>query len=387
MQTRRRTLKALAAAGLLGPAGISGLIRDALAKGDAPIRPGLHKIRGEVVVNRRLATEGQLIKPGDTIVTGAGSEAIYVIGNDAFMQRELTTVSFGAEAVQNLMRVVSGKILSVFGKGARTIQVSTATIGIRGTDLAINIAGVNYTVTVQNGAITLNAVPISTGQGATGQTSAPVVPVPVITLPAAAIAAVAATVQKAVPPTNPVGVSQQSTLVQAVAKATALAATAQAPGATDAQKAEAATAARQVQEAVVATLQATQQAIQAAVQAGATSATATGAPAKSGTTPGATPPVGKSETQQAVDTVKAINNILPADQKLNATQINQLDQQAQQQAQQQGSAQQGTGQQGTGQQGPLPTAEQQQILNVLQEFKPPTPPPVTCGGAGQSPCQ
>lgn len=141
MQTRRRTLKALAAAGLLGPAGISGLIRDALAKGDAPIRPGLHKIRGEVVVNRRLATEGQLIKPGDTIVTGAGSEAIYVIGNDAFMQRELTTVSFGAEAVQNLMRVVSGKILSVFGKGAKTIQTSTATIGIRGTGCYIEDEG------------------------------------------------------------------------------------------------------------------------------------------------------------------------------------------------------------------------------------------------------
>ncbi len=133
MQTRRRTLKALAAAGLLGPAGISGLIRDALAKGDSPIQPGLHKVRGEVIVNRRLATEGQLIKPGDTIVTGANSEAIYVIGQDAFMQRELTTVNFGAEAAKNLMRVVSGKILSVFGKGARTIQVSTATIGIRGT--------------------------------------------------------------------------------------------------------------------------------------------------------------------------------------------------------------------------------------------------------------
>ncbi len=133
MQSRRRTLKALAAAGLLGPAGISGLIRDALAKGDVPIRPGLNKVRGEVIVNRRLATEGQLIKPGDTIVTGRDSEAIYVIGQDAFMQRELTTVSFGADALQNLMRVVSGKILSVFGKGAKTIQVSTATIGIRGT--------------------------------------------------------------------------------------------------------------------------------------------------------------------------------------------------------------------------------------------------------------
>lgn len=133
MTNRRHTLKALAAAGLLGPAGISGLIRDALAKGDVPIRPGLHKIRGEVIVNRRLATEGQLIKPGDTIVTGANSEVIYVIGQDAYMQRELTTVSFGAEALQNLMRVVSGKILSVFGKGAKSIQVSTATIGIRGT--------------------------------------------------------------------------------------------------------------------------------------------------------------------------------------------------------------------------------------------------------------
>lgn len=141
MQPRRRLLQALAAAGLLGPAGISGLIRDALAKGDAPIQPGLHKIRGEVIVNRRLATEGLLIKPGDTIVTGTNSEAIYVIGQDAFMQRELTTVSFGAEATQNLMRVISGKILSVFGKGERRIQTTTATIGIRGTGCYIEDEG------------------------------------------------------------------------------------------------------------------------------------------------------------------------------------------------------------------------------------------------------
>ena len=126
---------------MLGPAGISGLIRDALAKGEVPLKTGLQKVRGEVVVNHRLATEGQIIKPGDTIVTGRNSEAIYVIGQDAFMQRELTTVSFGAEALQNLMRVVSGKILSVFGKGRKTIQVSTATIGIRGTGCYIEDEG------------------------------------------------------------------------------------------------------------------------------------------------------------------------------------------------------------------------------------------------------
>ena len=141
MPDRRDTLKALAAAGLLGPAGISGLIRDALAKGEVPLKTGLQKIKGEVIINHRSAVEGQLIKPGDSIVTGRNSEAIYVVGRDAYLQRELTTVNFGAEALQNLLRVVSGKILSVFGKGTKTIQSSTATIGIRGTGCYIEDEG------------------------------------------------------------------------------------------------------------------------------------------------------------------------------------------------------------------------------------------------------
>ncbi len=141
MMLRRRLLKALAAAGLFGPAGISGLIRDALAKGDAPVATGLHKLRGTVTVNSKPAREGQLIGPGDTVVTGPGSEAIYVIGQDAFLQRESSTISFGADAAQNLLRVVTGKLLSVFGKGARSLQVSTATIGIRGTGCYIEDEG------------------------------------------------------------------------------------------------------------------------------------------------------------------------------------------------------------------------------------------------------
>ncbi|MBI3095759.1 MAG: hypothetical protein HYY97_12900 [Rhodocyclales bacterium] len=141
MQLRRRILKALAAAGLFGPAGISGLIGRALAKGNAPVAPGLHKLRGSVTVNGKPAKEGQIVGAGDTVITGPGSEAIYVIGQDAFLQRESSTVSFGADAVQNLMRVVTGKLLSVFGKGARKIQVSTATIGIRGTGCYIEDEG------------------------------------------------------------------------------------------------------------------------------------------------------------------------------------------------------------------------------------------------------
>ena len=141
MNLRRTLLKALAAAGLFGPAGISGLIGNALAKGNAPVAPGLHKLRGTVSVNGKPAREGQLVGAGDTVVTGPGSEAIYVIGQDAFLQRESSTINFGADAAQNLMRVVTGKILSVFGKGARTIQVATATIGIRGTGCYIEDEG------------------------------------------------------------------------------------------------------------------------------------------------------------------------------------------------------------------------------------------------------
>lgn len=341
---------------------------------------------GEVITVNKGGAMTVKFEDGQIVVLQENSR--FAIEKYDYNKKNISQSSVAMSLLSGGMRFITG-VIGGTRKEAIAMKAGTATIGIRGTDLAINIAGVNYTVTVQNGAITLNAVPISTGQGATGQTSAPVVPVPVITLPAAAIAAVAATVQKAVPATNPVGVTQQATLVQAVDNATKLATAAQAPGATDAQKAAAAAAARQVQEAVVATLQATQQAIQAAVQAGATSATATGAPPKSGTAPGTNPPVGKSETQQAVDTVKAINAVLPAAQQLNATQINQLEQQAQQQQQQQqqGTGQTGTGQTGTGQTDPQPTAEQQAILNVLPQFTPlPVQTPTTCGGAGQSPC-
>jgi hypothetical protein len=129
---RRQLLGALAAAGLLTTAERIGLIRAALANGTNPVPPGLHRTKGTVTVNGQTAREGLLIKPGDSVTTGAGAEALYVIGQDAFLQRESSTVSFGAD-MANFMRVVSGKILSVFGRGNRNIAVATATIGIRGT--------------------------------------------------------------------------------------------------------------------------------------------------------------------------------------------------------------------------------------------------------------
>lgn len=133
LDKRRSLIQALATAGALGPAGICGLISEALAEGNKPVAPGMHKIVGTVTVNGQPARQGQLIRNGDTIVTAANSEAIYVIGQDAYMQREKSTISFAAEAAAGVMRVITGKILSVFGKGEKTLVVPTATIGIRGT--------------------------------------------------------------------------------------------------------------------------------------------------------------------------------------------------------------------------------------------------------------
>jgi len=134
---KRDTLKRLAALGLLGGAGISCLLREALANGNKPVTPGMHKLTGSVTVNGKPAQTGMALGAGDTIVTGPGGEAIYVIGQDAYLQREKSTVSFSssvaAGAVADVMRVVTGKILSVFGKGNKRLETATATIGIRGT--------------------------------------------------------------------------------------------------------------------------------------------------------------------------------------------------------------------------------------------------------------
>lgn len=131
-RNRRNLLKWFAAAGLLEGAGLSGLISHALANGNNPIAAGLYSFRGNVSINGQTARIGMLVKAGDTVVTGPASEAVYVIGQDAFLQRDNSSVIFG-DAASGFFRIVTGKLLSVFGKGPKRLVVSTATIGIRGT--------------------------------------------------------------------------------------------------------------------------------------------------------------------------------------------------------------------------------------------------------------
>ncbi len=355
---------------------------------------------------RELAVGG-LLESGDVISVAKGTMTIkfedgqivvlqensrFAIEKYDYNKKKVADSNVVLALLSGGMRFVTG-VIGGTRKDAIAMRAGTATIGIRGTDLAINIAGINYIVTVQDGGIVLSLpgqapAPVNQGQGASGATNQPARPVPVIQLPAAVLAVVAPATQKAIPATNPVGVQQQSALVTAVENATKLAKAAETapPAEKAAAERAAAAAAQQVQQAVVGALQATQVAIQAAVNAGATSGTATGAPATSGGTgAGVKAPPGKSETQQAVDTIKAINVILPAAQKLDAAAITQVEQQAAQQQQQQVQQQQ-LQQQQQQQQPTQPTPEQQVILQQLPNIIQPTPQPIPCNPLVQSPC-
>ncbi|MDA0226275.1 MAG: hypothetical protein O2975_09230 [Proteobacteria bacterium] len=135
MTTRRTWLRAAVAmqgAALLAP------LRLALAQG--AIEQGIRRIRGEVRVNGELARIGTPVRGGDVVTTGGDGEAIFVWSRDAALVRSGARVEVGGSGFVSLMRVITGAVLTVFSSGRRRrIQTSTATIGIRGTGVYVEV--------------------------------------------------------------------------------------------------------------------------------------------------------------------------------------------------------------------------------------------------------
>ncbi len=127
---RRLFLRGMTA-GVAG--GLTALVRQALAADPKSLRQGVVRIEGEVTVNGEPAREGTPVNRGDSILTGAGAHAVFVLGDNAFLQRADSRVEFGDSSIATFLRVVTGGLLSVFGKGSRQITTPTAIIGIRGT--------------------------------------------------------------------------------------------------------------------------------------------------------------------------------------------------------------------------------------------------------------
>ncbi|MDP1537594.1 MAG: hypothetical protein Q8L95_10470 [Burkholderiales bacterium] len=139
-RSARRIWLRSAAAATLAAAGMLRL-RAALAAGAVP--PGVAKIKGDVRINGKPAERGQRVAPGDLIVTGKGAELVFVVERDAFLVRAGSRVEYGAKTasgVVTVLRVLTGALLSVFESGARReIHTGTATIGIRGTGIYVEV--------------------------------------------------------------------------------------------------------------------------------------------------------------------------------------------------------------------------------------------------------
>jgi len=130
MMNRRQLLRAFASMGILAEFPAISLHA---AENEKPVPQGLVQASGKVFINGKEAKRGQAVLPDDHIVTGRGAEAVYVVGSDAYLQRGDSSVALIGDNVQRGLRVLSGKLLSVFGRGEKNLYTTTATIGIRGT--------------------------------------------------------------------------------------------------------------------------------------------------------------------------------------------------------------------------------------------------------------
>jgi hypothetical protein len=109
----------------------------------AESRSNIVELMGDATVNGRRLSPQQTIQTGDEIVTGPQSNLIFAIGTSAFhvRQNSMLKVERGAtlQAV-NLLRLLTGAVVSVWGKGTnRLIVTPTITAGIRGTGVYTEI--------------------------------------------------------------------------------------------------------------------------------------------------------------------------------------------------------------------------------------------------------
>lgn len=142
---RRRALLVWGLAnGLFAAGGFFCTVRSAGAQvlgrvpGRLPAGQSFYDIKGPVSVNGRPARRDIRVGPNDVVETGKGAQAIFVVGSDAFLLRDNSRLEMkGGDGFVGQLRLLTGALLSVFGKGPRFVTGPTSTIGIRGTGLYV----------------------------------------------------------------------------------------------------------------------------------------------------------------------------------------------------------------------------------------------------------
>ena len=135
---RRELLVRALSAGLFVAGGSAGILQPVHAMGKIPkvLEPGksIYEMRGKVSVNGKAADMNTLITGSDKVSTGSNSHVVFAVGKDAFVLRSNSSLELsGSGMLVNTLRLVTGKLLSVFGKTKHQLNTPNATIGIRGT--------------------------------------------------------------------------------------------------------------------------------------------------------------------------------------------------------------------------------------------------------------
>ena len=145
---RRRLLVQALAAGCFGGLATEPARADIFGNAPARLPPGqsIYRLSGGVRVNGAAATLKTAIGPSDTVETERNGEIVFAVGGSAFLLRSGGKMVLQGEKqadsiVTTGLRLLTGRLLSVFGKAPQGIrlQTLTATVGIRGTGAYLEV--------------------------------------------------------------------------------------------------------------------------------------------------------------------------------------------------------------------------------------------------------
>lgn len=134
--------------------------------GDVPRKleqgESIYKLKGNVSVDARRATKDTVVKANSYIRTDSNSLIIFRVGSDAHILRENSEMQLSGENfIEEGLRLVTGKLLSVFGARSQgkthTMRTTTATIGIRGTGVYAESEDDHSYVCTCYGAVDINS--------------------------------------------------------------------------------------------------------------------------------------------------------------------------------------------------------------------------------------
>lgn len=135
LQRRNFLLRLLAAGAFAGSANLSAAERDTLPK------RSIYLLEGSVQVNGVNANHDSIINANDIIKTGKNGRVVFVVGHDAFILRNNSELALSNDGLLvGGLRLLTGKMLAVFGKSKYQITTTTAVIGIRGTGVYVEVS-------------------------------------------------------------------------------------------------------------------------------------------------------------------------------------------------------------------------------------------------------